>query len=300
MPISTSIPKPATRSSSSQLAVDLPPRPSSAVAQPSQTPIQATPRSASAWDDLASLSNASSNASLPLQYMVNSTPAQPMAQQNLSFNPTNPYANLVATSGMQLQLSPFSQSLPQTPQQNPAMNIQTPGFNGGLQPSFGATPGFLPIPQPQSVNLPTLQAQQFNTGATIGTGMDGMNNLQQPFSAPAFPSQTFLPHQTQNFQTLQFQQPSGGIPSTTFQGQMQGLQQFTPSTSGNPFYAMQQQRLQQVQPMGYTSPQQQQFGVAASQTNPFSQMMQPRNPFSQAQTPGWQNGGFPSQQQQWG
>ena len=279
--------------------VNLPPRPASTVVQPTQTLVKpAVPRPASVWDDLASLSTTSSDASLPLQYAANPTPTQPIIQQNTNFNPTNPYANLVATPGVRSQLSPLSQPLSLPPQQNPAMNLQTPGFNSGLQPSFGGTPGLLSTPQSQSTNLFTPQAQQFNTGGTFGAGLNSMNPLQQPFSATAFPNQTFVPQQTQSFQTQQLQQPGGGIPSATFPGQMQGFQQLTPNTSGNPFLAMQQQQLQQMQPTGYMPQQQQAFGM--SPANPFSRMMQPGTQFTTAQTPGWQNGGFPAQQQPWG
>jgi len=93
--------------------------------------------------------------------------------------------------------------------------------------------------------------------------------------------------------------------SATYPGQVQGFQQLTPNASGNPFFAMQQQQQQQLQQMqlqlqqtGYMPQQQQSFG--ASPANPFSQMMQPGTPFTAAQTQGWQNGGFPAQQQPWG
>lgn len=294
---STLPPKPTTQASSSQLVVDLPPRPASTIAQPTQAPIQpAAPRPASVWDDLMSLSTPSSNASLPLQYLANPTPAQPTIQPITSFNPTNPYANLVVVPGVQPQPSPLSQPASLPLQQNPMMNVQTSGFNGGLQPSFGATPG---PPMPQS-NLFTPSTQQFGAGATLGAGFNSMNSLQPSFSAPAFPNQTFLSQQTQSFPTQQFQQPGGGMVSATLPGQAQGFQQLTPNATGNPFYAMQQQQLQQVQPTGYMPQQQQQpFGLSASPNNPFSQMTQPGNPFSPVQTPGWQNGGFPAQQQ-WG
>jgi len=93
--------------------------------------------------------------------------------------------------------------------------------------------------------------------------------------------------------------------SATFPGQMQGFQQLSPNATGNPFYAMQLQQQQQMQmqmqmqmqPTGYM-PQQQAFGV--SPANPFGQTMQPGTPFTTAQTPGWQNGGFPTQHQPWG
>lgn len=298
-------PRSTTQQSSSQLTVNLPPRPASTVAQPTQTLVKpAVPRPASVWDDLTSLSSSSSNASLPLQYVANPTPAQPMIQQPTNFNPTNPYANLAVTPGMQPQLSPFSQPLSLPPQQNPGMNLKTQGFNSGLQPSFGGTSGLLSTPQSQSTNLLTSQTHQYTTGATLGAGLTGMNAFQQqPFSAPAFPNQMFHPQQTQGFQNQQLQQPSGGMLTTTFPGQMQNSQQLTPNATGNPFFAMQQQQLQQMQQTGYMSqqqqPQQQQvFGV--SPTNPFSQMMQPGTPFTTYQTPGWQNGGFPAQQQPWG
>jgi hypothetical protein len=296
---SSPVPKSTTQLSSSRLTVDLPPRPASTVAQPTQTPIKpAVPRPASVWDDLASLSTSSSNASLPLQYLANPTPAQPIIQQPTNFNPTNPYANLAITQGVQPQPSPLSQPLPLPLQQNPGMNLQTQGFNSGLQPSFGGTPGLLSTPQPQSTNLLTPQTQQFNTGAMLGAGVNSMNTLQQPFSAPTFPNQPFLPQQTHGFQAQQLQQPGGGTLPTTFPGQMQGFQQLPPNTSGNPFLAMQQQQLQQMQPTGYMPQQQQAFGV--SPANPFNQMMQPGNPFTTAHTSGWQNGGFPAQQQPWG
>ena len=298
-------PRSTTQPSSSQLTVNLPPRPASTVAQPTQTPVKlAVPRPASVWDDLASLSSSSSNASLPLQYAANPTPAQPIIQQPTNFNPTNPYANLALTQGMQPQLSPLSQPLSLPLQQNPAMKLQTPGFNSGLQPSFGGTPGLLSTPQSQSTHLLTPQAQQFTTGATLGAGLTSMNSLQQPFSSPAFPNQMFFPQQTQGFQNQQLQQLGGGMLPTTFPGQMQNPQQLTPNATGNPFLAMQQQQLQQMQPTGYM-PQQQQlqqpqqvFGV--SPANPFSQMMQPGTPFTTTQTAGWQNGGFPAQQHPWG
>jgi len=289
---STLPPKPTTRSSSSQLTVDLPPRPASTVAQPTQAPVQpAAPRPASVWDDLMSLSTPSSNASLPLQYLANPTPAQPTIQPVTSFNTMNPYSNLVAAQGVQPQPSPMSQLTSLPPQQNPMMNVQTQGFNGGLQPSFGATQGFS-IPQS---NPFTPSTQPFSAGV----GLNSMNSLQPSFSAPAFHNQTFLPQQTQTFPTQQYQQPGGGMVSANFPGQAQGFQQFTPGAGGNPFYAMQQQQLQQVQPTGYMSQQQQPFGMSPSPNNPFSQRMQPGNPFSPVQTPGWQNGGFPTQQQ-WG
>lgn len=294
-------PRSTIQPSSSQLAVDLPPRPASTVVQPTQTPIKlAAPRPASVWDDLASLSISSSDASLPLQYqhVANPTPAQPTIQQPTNFNPTNPYATLAVTQGMQPQSSPLSQPLSLPPQRNPTIGLQTPGFNSGFQPSFGGNPGVLSTPQTQSTNLFTPQTQQFNTGATLGAGLNSMNSLQQPFSAPAFPGQTFLPQQTQSFQTQQLQQPGGSILSATFPGQTQGFQQLAPNATGNPFLAMQQQQLQQVQPTGYMPQQQQAFGV--SPANPFNQMMQPGTPFTAAQTPGWQNGGFPAQQHPWG
>jgi len=180
------------------------------------------------------------------------------------------------------------------------MSLQTPGFNNGLQPSFGGAPGLFSTPQSQSTNLLTAQTQQFNTGAALGAGL---NNIQQPFSAPAFTNQMFLPQQTQSFQTQQYQQPGGGMLSATFPGQLQGFQQLTPNSTGNPFIAMQQQHLQQMQPTGYMQQQQQQqqqqaFGM--SPTNPFNQMMQPGTQFTAAQTQGWQNGGFHAQQQPWG
>jgi len=292
-------PRPRTQPSSSQLTVNLPPRPASTVVQPTQTPAQPlAPRPASVWDDLASLSTSSSNASLPLQYVANPGPAQPMVQQPMSFSPANPYANLAVTPGVQLQPSPLSQSLSLPLQQNSGMGLQSPGFNSGLQPSLGGTPGLLSIPQSQSTNFLTPQAQQFNTGPTFGAGLNSMNNLQQPFSAPAFPNQTFLPQQTQGFQTQQFQQPGGGMLSATFPGQMQGFQQLAPSATGNPFYAMQQQQLMQMQQAGYMPQQQQAFGTP--QANPFGQMVQPGTPFTTSQTSGWQNGGFSAQQQPWG
>ena len=298
-------PSPRIQPSPSQPTVNLPPRPASAVVQPTQTPAQPpAPRPASVWDDLASLSTSSSNASLPLQYMTNLSPAQPMVQQPTSFNSANPYANLVVTPGVQPQPSPLSQPLSLPLQQNSGMGMQTPGFNSGLQPPLGGTPGHLSIPQSQSTNFLTPQTQQFNTGATFGAGLTGMNNSQQPLSAPAFHGQTFLPQQTQSFQTQQLQQPAGGMLSATFPGQVQGFQQLTPNATGNPFYAMQQQQQQQMQmqmqmqPTGYMPQQQQAFGM--SPANPFGQMMQPGTPFTTAQTPGWQNGGFPAQQQPWG
>jgi len=302
-------PRTTTQRSSSQPTANLPLRPASTVAEPTQTPVKpAVPRPASVWDDLASLSVSSSDASLPLQYAANPTPVQPIIQQSTNFNPTNPYANLAATSGVQPQPSPLSQPLSSPFQQNPAMNLQASGFNSGLQPSFGGTPGLLSTPQSQSTNLLTPQAQQFNTGATLGTGLNSMNSLQQPFSAPAFPNQTFLPQQTHSFQTQQFQQPGGGTLPGTFPGQMQGFQQLTPNPSGNPFLAMQQQQLQQMQQTGYMPQQQQQpqpqqqqqQAFAMSPANPFSQMIQSGAPFTAAQTPGWQNRGFPAQQQPWG
>ncbi|KAF9781327.1 ArfGap-domain-containing protein [Thelephora terrestris] len=289
---STPPPKSTIQSSSSQLGVDLPPRPASAVVQPTQAPVQpSVPRPVTVWDDLTSLSTPISNASLPLQYLTNPTPTQSTIQSSTSFNPTNPYANLAVTSGAQPQLSPFSQPLSLPLQQNPAMNMQASGYNGGAQPSFGA--GYLSTPQSQSTNLPN--PQQFNTGATLGTGLS-MSNLQQPFSTPAFPNQTFFPQQTQTFPAQQFQQQGGGMLSATFPGQMQGFQQLTPNATGNPFYAMQQQ----AQPTGYIPQQQQPYGMSTSPANPFSQMMQPGNPYSSVQTPGWQSGGFSAQQQQWG
>jgi len=293
---SSPAPRPRTQPSSSQLAVNLPPRPASTVVQPTQTPAQPlAPRPASVWDDLASLSTSSSNASLPLQYMANPGPAQPMVQQPTSFNPANPYANLAVTPGLQPQPSPLSQPLSLPLQQNPGMGLQSPGFNSGLQPSLGGTPGLLSIPQSQSTNFLTPQTQQFNAGPTFGAGLSSMNNLQQPFSAPAFPNQTFLPQQTQ-----QLQQPGGGMLSATFPGQMQGFQQPTPNATGNPFYAMQQQQQMQMQMQqtGYLPQQQQAFGTSPG--NPFGQVMQPGTPFTTTQTPGWQNGGFPTQQQPWG
>lgn len=294
---STLPPKPTTRSSSSQLGVDLPPRPASTVVQPTQAPVQpSAPRPATVWDDLTSLSTPSSNASLPLQYVANPTPTQSTIQPSTSFNPTNPYANFAVTSGMQPQLSPFSQPLSLPLQQNSTMSIQTPGFNSAQRPSYGATPGLLSIPQSQSANLLTPQIQQFNTGPTLGAGLSSMNNLQQPFSAPAFPNQTFLPQQTQTFPAQQLQQPGGGMLSATFPGQMQGYQQLTPNATGNPFYAMQQQ----AQQTGYIPQQQQSYGMSTSQSNPFGQMMQPGNPFSPVQTQSWQSGGFSAHQQQWG
>lgn len=295
-------PKPRIQPSSSQPTLNLPPRPASTVVQPTQTPVQPlVPRPASVWDDLASLSTSSSNASLPLQYVANPGPVQPLVQQATSFNNTNPYANLALSPGMQPQPSPLSQPLSLPLQQNPGMGLQSPGFSSGLQSSLGGTPG-LSIPQSQSTNFLTPQTQQFNTSATFGAGLNSMNNLQQPFSAPAFPNQTFLPQQTQSFQTQQLQQPGGGMLSATFPGQMQGFQQFTPNATGNPFHAMQQQQQQQqmqMQQTGYMPQQQQAFGMSPS--NPFGQMMQPGTPFTTAQTPGWQSGGFPAQQQQpWG
>ena len=122
-----------------------------------------------------------------------------------------------------------------------------------------------------------------------------MNNLQQPFSAPAYPNQTFLPQQTQNFQA---QQPGGGMLSATFPGQAQGFQHLSTNATGNPFYAMQQQQQLQMQQTGYMPQQQQAFSM--SPANPFGQMMQPGTPFATGQTQGWQNGGFPAQQQPWG
>ena len=295
-PTSTPAPKPTT-SSSSQLTVGLPQRPASTGAQPTQTLVKpAAPRPASVWDDLGSLSTPSTNASLPLQYLVNPAPTQPAIQPSTTFSPTNPYANLAATPGVQPQLSPFSQHHSLQPQQNPTMSAQATGFGSGLQPSFGTTPGFHSIPQSQSANPLNPQLQQFNTGATLGAGMNG---IQQPFSAPAFSNQTFFSQQSQNFPAQQFQQPGGGMLSATFPGQAQGFQQLTPNATGNPFYAMQQQQHQQAQPTGYTQ-QQQPFGTPMSPANPFTQMMQPGNPFPTAQTPGWQSGGFPTQQQHWG
>ncbi|KAF9647093.1 ArfGap-domain-containing protein [Thelephora ganbajun] len=300
MPSSTSpAPKPTIQSSLSQPTVNLPPRSASTVVQPTQDPVQpAAPRPASAWNDLAFLSTSSSNASLPLQYAANPTPAQSMIQQSTSFNSTNPYANLAVTPGLQPLPSPLSQPLSLPLQQTPAMGIQTPGFNGSLQPPFGGTSGLLSMPQPQPTNPFTPQTQQFNTGITLGTGLNSMTSLQQPFSAAAFPNQTFLPQQTQSFPTQQLQQPGVDMLSATFPGQMQGFQQLTPNAAGNPFYAMQQQQLQQVQPTGYIPQHQQTFGV--SPTNPFGRMMQPGTSFATAQSPGWQNAGFPVQQQPWG
>ena len=293
---STPPPRPRIQANPSQLAVNLPPRPASTIVQPTQAPVQpAAPRPASVWDDLASFST-SSNASLPLQYVTN----QPLIQQPTSFNSTNPYANLAVTPGVQPQPSPLSQSLSLPLQQNPPMGLQTPGFNSGLQSPFGGTPGLLSASQPQSTNLLAPQTQPFNTGTSFGAGLNSMTGLQQPFSAPAFPNQTFIPQQTQSFQTQQLQQPGGGMLSATFPGQMQGLQQLTPNTSGNPFLAMQQQQLQQMQQTGYMPQQQQQQPFGASPANPFSQMMQPGTSFTTAQTPGWQNGGFSAQQHPWG
>lgn len=291
--------KPVIQPSHSQLAVNLPPRPASTVVQPTQTPHKPlVPRPASVWDDLASLSTSSSNASLPLQYAANPSSSQPTIQQPTNFNPTNPYANLAFTPGMQLQSSSLSQPLSSPFQQSAATSLQTSGFNNGLQLPLGGTPGLMSIPQSQSTNLLTPQTQQFNTTTTFGAGLNGTNSLQQPFSAPAFYNQTFLPQQTQNFPTQQLQQSGGGMQSGTFPGQAQGFQQFTPSTTGNPFHAMQQQQLQQMQPTGYIPQQQQGFGM--SPANPFGQVMQPGTQFATAQVPGWQNGGLPTQQQPWG
>ena len=293
MPISTPAPKPATKPSPPQIKKDLPPRSASTVGRPTQTPVQpAAPRPASVWDDLASLSTDSSNASLPLQYVTNPTPIQSAVQPSTSLNSTNPYASL------QPQPSPLSQPLSLPLQQNPAMTTQPFGSSSGFQPSFGTTPGLLSIPQSQPTNLLTPQIQQFNTGATLGAGLNNMNGLQPPFSAPAFSNQTFLSQQTQNFPTQQLQQPGSGMFNGTFPGQTQGFQQLTPNPTGNPFYAVQQQQFQQVQPTGYIQ-QQQTFGIPRTPSNPFNQMAQPGNPFSQAQAPGWQNGGYPAQQQ-WG
>lgn len=295
---STPPPKPTILRSTLQPTADLPPRPASTVVQPTQTPVQpAGRRPASVWDDLASLSISSSNASLPLQYTPNPTPAQSMIQQPTGFNSTNPYANLTIPPGMQPQPSPFSQPLSLPLQQSSVMSMQTQGFNSGLQPSFGGTPGLPSLLQSQPTNLVTPQTQQFDTGATFGAGLNNMGSLQQPFSAPAFPNQPFLPQQTQNFPTQQFQQPGGGMLSATFPGQVQGYQQHA---SGNPFLAMQQQQFQQMQQTGYTpqQPQQQQQPFGMSPANPFGQ--QPGTMFTTTQTPGWQNGGFPSQQQPWG
>lgn len=290
---SSPAPKPTTQLSVSQPTVIPPPRPSSTIVQPTQTPVRpAVPRPASVWDDLASLSTSTSDASLPLQYVASSTSTQPIAQQPTNFNPTNPYANLAVSPGVQPQLSHLSQPLSLPLQQNSAMSLRTPSFNNGLQPSFGGNPGLLLTPQSQSTNPFAVQTQQFNTGATLGAGM---NNAQQPFSAPAFPNQMFLSQQTQNFQT---QQPGGGALSATFPGQMHGFQQLTPNATGNPFLAMQQQQLQQMQQTGYMPQQQQAFGM--SPANPFSQTTQFATPFGTAQTQGWQNGGFPAQQHPWG
>ena len=292
--------KPTIRSSPSQLGGDLPPRLASTVTHPTQAPVQpAVPRPASVWDDIASLSDDSSNASLPLQYVMNATPTESTVQPTMTFKPTNPYANFTVTSGVQPRSSPLSQPLSLPPPQNPTMSVQTPGFGNGLQPSFGTNPGLLSIPRSQSANPPSPQIQQFNTGATFGAGPNSMNNLQPPFSAPAFSHQNFLSQQTQGFQPQQLQQPSNGMLSATFPGHVQGFQQLSPNTTGNPFYAMQQQQLlQQVQPTGY--PQQQQtFGISTSPANPFYQAMQSGNPFLSVQAPGWQNGGFPAQQQHW-
>ena len=298
---STPSPKPTTQSSPPQLKKDLPPRSASAIPRPTQTPVQpAALRPVSAFDDLASLSGVSSNASLPLQYAVNPPSTQSTIQP---FNPTNPYANLAVTPGVQPQSSPFSQPLSLPLQQNPTTSVQTTGSGGGLQPSFGGvTPGYPSIPQSQSTNLLTPQGQQFNTGATFGSGLNSMNGLQPQFSSPAFSNQTFLsPHQQmQSFLPQQPQQPGSGMLYATYPGQTQGFQQLTPNATGNPFYAMQQQQqLQQMQPTGYVQ-QQQTFGMGVSPTNPFGQSMQHGNPFSPTQTQGWQNGGFPAQQQQWG
>ena len=290
-------PKPTTQPTPSHLAVNLPPRPASTVAQPTQTPVRpSVARPASVWDDLASLSTSSSNASLPLQYVTDSGPAQPMIQQPTGFSPANPYANFAATPGVQPQPSPLSQPLSLSPQQTPAMSLQTPGFNNGLQPSLGGTQGLFSIPQSQSTNFLTPQTQQFNT--TFGAGLSGMNSLQPPLSAPAFHNQTFLSQQTQSFPTQQFQQPGSGMVSQTFPGQIQGFQQNAPTTTGNPFHAMQYQQQMQMQPTGYMSQPQQAFGV--SPANPFGQVMHPGTQFTTAQTQGWQSGGFPAQQQPWG
>ena len=292
---SSPAPKPTTQLSASQPTVIPPPRPSSTIVQPTQTPVKPTlPRPASVWDDLASLSTSTSDASLPLQYVANPTSTQPIAQQPTSFNSANPYANLAVSPGVQPQQPHLSQPLSLPLQQNSVMSLQTPGFNSGLQPSFGGTPGLLSTSQSQSTNPFAVQTQQFNTGATLGAGL---NNSQQPFSAPAFPNQMFLSQQTQNFQT---QQPGGGTLSATFPGQMHGFQQLTSNTTGNPFLAMQQQHLQQVQPTGYMQQQQQQQAFGMSPANPFSQTMQFATPFGTAQTQGWQNGGFPAQQHPWG
>lgn len=306
MPSSAPVPNPLVQSSSSQLAVDLPQRPASTVVQPTQVPVQpAAPRPASVWDDLASLSGPSSNASLPLQYIANPTPTQPTVQPSTTFDSTNPYANFAVASGVQPQISPFSQPLSPPLQQNSAVNVQTPGFTGSLQPSLGATPGFLSASQSQTTNLLTPQVQQFNTGGTLGAGLNNLNGLQQPFSGPIYPSQTFLHQQTQGFPAQQPQQLGSGMVSPSFPGQAQSFQQLAPNATGNPFYAMQQQQqqqqqLRQAQPTGYIPYQQQPFGVSTPSTNPFSQMVQPGNPFSTVQTQGWQSGGSPAQQQQWG
>ena len=297
-PSSSPAPRSTIQPSPSQPAANLPPRPASTIVQPTQIPAQPlAPRPASVWDDLASLSTPSSNASLPLQYTTNPSSAQPMVQQPTNFNPTNPYANFSVTQGVQHQPSPLSQPLSLPLQQTPAMSLQTQGFNNTLQPSLGGTPG-LTSHQSQPTNLLTPQTQQFNTGTTFDVGLNGMNSLQQQFSAPAFHDQTFLPQRTQSFQTQQLQQPSGGMFSGPFPGQMQGFQQLAPNATGNPFYAMQQQQQMQMQPTGYTPQPQQAFGV--SPANPFSQAIQPGTQFTTAQMPGWQNGGFPTQQQPWG
>lgn len=294
MPSPSPSPKLTTRSSLSQLKKDVPLRSASTVAQPTQTPIQpAVPRPASVLGDLASLLVDSSNASLPLQYVTNPTPTQSTFQQNTNFNPMNPYANLTVTSGVQPQSSPLSQPLSLPLQQNPTMSVHASGFGSGSQPSFGTTPGLFSIPHSQSTNLLTPQIQQFNTGSTLGAGLNSMNSLQPPLSIPPFSNQTFFPQQTQSFS---IQQPGSGMASATFPGQMQGFQQLTPNPTGNPFFAMQQQQLQQMQPTGYIQ-QQQTSGIPTSSANPFSQTVQPINPFSPPQTPSWQNGGFPAQQQ---
>jgi hypothetical protein len=270
--------------------------------QPTQAPVQPLlPRPASVWDDLASLSTSSSNASLPLQYAANPSTTQPIIQQPMSFNSANPYANLAVTPGVQSQPSPFSQPLSLPPQQTPATTAQMTSFSSGFQPSFGGNTGLLSTPQSQSTNLFTPQTQQFPTGAALGTGLNGMNNFQQPFSTPAFQNQTFFSQQTQSFPSQQLQQPGGGTLSATYPGQMHGFQQLAPNTAGNPFLAMQQQQqqqLQQMQPTGYIPQQQQAFAI--SPANPFGQMMHPGTQFTTAQAQGWQNGGFPAQQQPWG
>lgn len=171
----------------------------------------------------------------------------------------------------------------------PSLGINTAGVVGGLStPSPMLQPSTTPSPNPFTTQM---QPQAF-----------GSSSLGQPNQPLLSTSPALLPQGSPMFSG----QPLGQMPmqgSPMFQpqslGQPQMQMQIPGAMGGNPFMQMQSQP--QPQMMTGFQPQPQfagpSPGMFMQQQQPQQQMFGQTNPFGGV---GWQQTGFPGQQQQWG